>query len=782
MRGKAVFYPVGWDDNGLATERRVQNHYGVTCDPRLPYRPGLTPPGPGGTARQPVSRRNFTELCRELTTADELAYEQAWRRLGLSVDWATCYRTVGDRAAAASQRAFLRALAAGQAYQATGPVLWDVTFGTAVAQAEIEDRAVRGSRWRVAFTLGDAGEGRPAEVVVETTRPELLAACVALVAHPADERYRHLIGATARSPVFGVPVPVLAHRLADPAKGTGIAMCCTFGDVTDVAWWRDLALPARPVIGPDGRIAAQAPGAITTAAGRAAYAELAGLAVRAARDRAARLLAAAGALRGGPEPVTHQVKFYEKGEAPLEIIGARQWFLRNGSGDPRLREELLARGRELRWHPPHMRARFEDWVNGLTGDWLVSRQRFFGVPVPVWYPVGEDGAADHGSPIVPGEDRLPVDPSAGPPPGYAEAQRDAPGGFTADPDVLDTWATSSLTPQIAGGWPDDEDLFRRVYPMDLRPQAHEIIRTWLFYTVLRSHVLEGTLPWRHAAISGWVVDPDRSSKKMSKSAGNVITPAGLFGAYGADAARHWAASARLGVDTVFDPAQVRVGRRLAIKILNASRFVLGLGLPEPPPGPGWPVTAPLDRALLARLAEVTGRCTAAMERYDHALALDLAEGMFWRFCDDYLELVKPRARAAGADPAGAGSAVTALREALSVLLRLLAPVLPFATEEAWSWWHDGSIHRAPWPDPARIGPPGPDGLEAASAAIGAIRRARSRAGISQRAEVARLTAAGPRQELDALAAVLGDVRAAGRVREVELVAAGTPQATYAVQL
>ena len=794
MRGREVFYPVGWDDNGLATERRVQNYYGISCDPALPYEPDLVPPGPvagrAGTStaerdvRRSVSRRNFIELCRELTGQDEQAYEETWRRLGLSVDWTASYRTIDDRPAAVSQRAFLRALGAGEAYQAQAPVLWDVTFGTAVAQAEIEDREMAGSYLRLAF----ARQGAGGEVVVATTRPELLPACVALVVHPQDERYRDLTGATVTTPLFGVPVPVLAHRLADPAKGTGIAMICTFGDTADVTWWRDLGLPARPVIGTDGRLLADPPAAISGPRGRAAYAELAGRTARSARKRIAELLAGADALRGPAEPVRHPVKFYEKGELPLEIITARQWYIANSSADQSLREQLLDRGRELDWHPAHMRTRYENWVLGLTGDWLISRQRYFGVPIPVWYPLDAEGEPRYDAPIMPDEAALPVDPMTAVPPGYAPGQRDVPGGFTGDRDVMDTWATSSLTPQIAGGWPGDDDLYQRVFPMDLRPQAHEIIRTWLFYTVLRSQVLAGALPWRHAAISGWILDPDR--KKMGKSAGNAATPTGLLREYGSDALRYWAASARLGVDTAFDVAQIKVGRRLAVKILNASRFVLGFG----PPEPGSTVTEPLDLAMLARLGQVITRCTNALDGYDHASALQAAEGFFWHFCDDYLELVKPRAYAVEHDPAGASSALSALRTALSVLLRLFAPMMPFVTEEAWSWFNSGSIHRAPWPVPedtsaatsgtgsAALASQRDVGaaLDVAADGIRAIRKAKSTARLAQKAPVARLTVHGSREGLAALETVLADVVAAGNVSAVELVEESGPELRFEV--
>ena len=798
MRGKEVFYPVGWDDNGLPTERRVQHYFGVRCDPSLPYDPEFTPPGalPGSSGRPgraapraqvPVSRRNFVELCRELTEQDERAYAEAWRRLGLSMDWSIAYRTIDDRAQAVSQRAFLRDLASGEAYLAEGPSLWDVTFGSAVAQAELEERDVAGSYCRINFLNGDA------PVLVATTRPELLPACVALVAHPDDERYAGLLGRTVTTPLFGVPVPVFGHRLADPAKGTGIAMVCTFGDTADVTWWRDLGLDTRPVIGKDGRLLDGPLPWLTSPAGQAAYRELAGLPAAQARARVIELLRSAGELRGEPEPVVHAVKFFEYGEAPLEIVATRQWYIRNGGRDPGLREALLARGRELDWYPPHMRSRYEDWVAGLAGDWLVSRQRYFGVPIPVWYPLGADGAPVYDAPIVPDQGMLPVDPAADAPPGYDESQRGVPGGFTADPDVMDTWATSSLSPRLACGGlgADAEDLFGRVFPMDLRPQAHDIIRTWLFYAVLRSHVHEGVLPWRHAALSGWILDPDR--KKMSKSKGNAATPADLLREYGSDALRYWAASARLGVDAVFDPGQLKVGRRLAVKILNASRFVLGLAGAAPSADAAAVITEPLDRAMLGRLAAVVDRCTGAFEAYDHALALELTERFFWFFCDDYLELAKPRAYG-GRGEAAAASAIAALRLALSVLLRLFAPFLPFVTEEVWSWaregagWaREGSIHRASWPAPEPLRAAGADGgtwpdeagdgvLDAASAAIGSIRKAKSQARLPMRTSGRKLVVTAPAPRLPALAEVLGDVQAAGAVAEVELreSAAGEP--------
>jgi valyl-tRNA synthetase len=681
MRGREVLYPMGWDDNGLPTERRVQNYYGVRCDPSLPYDPGFQPPDTPPKPPISVSRPNFIELCRRLTTEDEKAFEDLWRYLGLSVDWSMTYATIGRRAQRVSQAAFLRLLARGHAYQLEAPTLWDVDFRTAVAQAELEDREQAGAYHRIRF----------GQVEIETTRPELIPACVALVAHPGDERYRPLFGQEVVTPLFGVSVPVKAHALADPEKGSGIAMICTFGDLTDVTWWRELSLPVRAIVMPNGAlrtIAWGSPGWESRDAARAqqAYDQLANLSVAKARPRIVELLRESGDLVGEPRPITHPVKFYEKGDRPLEIVTSRQWFIKTME----FREALLERGRELKWHPEYMRVRYENWVNGLAGDWCVSRQRFFGVPFPVWYPVAADGGVDYSRPMVPDESRLPIDPSTDVPDGFSAEQRGTPRGFIGDPDVMDTWATSSVTPQVVCGWLDDPDLFARTFTMDLRPQAHDIIRTWLFSTVLRSHLEHGVLPWSNAAISGFVTDPDR--KKMSKSRGNVVTPMALLREHGSDGVRYWAASARSGTDTTFDPAQMKVGRRLAIKILNAARFALMQAEPR------GAIMAPLDRGMLTSLSRLVRESTEQLEAYDYARVLERSERFFWSFCDDYLELVKAR-RYGDFTPEGAASANSAMLVALSTILRLFAPYVPFVTEEVWSWWRPGSIHRSPWPAP-----------------------------------------------------------------------------------
>ena len=719
MRGMAVFYPMGWDDNGLPTERRVQNYYGVRCDPSLPYDAEFEPPSTPGKHPESVSRPNFIELCAKLTAADERAFEALWKQLGLSVDWTMTYVTIDRRSQQASQAAFLRLLAAGTAYQLEAPTLWDVDFQTAVAQAELEDRERPGAFHRIRFTGAD-GQA----VDIETTRPELLPACVALVAHPDDARYRPLFDSDVRTPLFGVSVPVRPHPLADPDKGSGIAMICTFGDLTDVTWWRELALPVRAVVQPNGTLRPVEWGtdgweSNDPAAAQRAYDELANLSISRARTRIVDLLRESDVLIGELRPITHPVKFFEKGDRPLEIITSRQWFIRTTGA----REALLARGRELTWHPDFMRHRFENWVNGLAGDWCISRQRFFGVPFPVWYRLDGHGVPDYAQPMVPDESRLPVDPLTNVPDGYRSEQRDQPDGFTGDLDVMDTWATSSLTPQLAGGWLTDPDLFGRVFPMDLRPQAHDIIRTWLFTTVLRAHLEHDCLPWRHTAISGWVLDPDR--KKMSKSKGNVVTPIDLLETYGSDGVRYWAASGRPGADTTFDPAQMKVGRRLAIKILNAARFAL---LQAEPRGA---ITEPLDRGMLTALAALVSDATAQLEEYDYARVLERTESFFWTFCDDYLELVKSR-RYGDVGQAAAGSANSAMLVALSTLLRLFAPYLPYVTEEVWSWWQPGSVHASRWPTSDEVVAPlgGPDAQalivrQTTHEALAEVRRLRS---------------------------------------------------------
>jgi valyl-tRNA synthetase len=770
MRGKEVFYPMGWDDNGLPTERRVQNYFGVRCDPSLPYDPAFTPPAQPGKQALAVSRPNFIELCATLTVEDEKAFEHLWRYLGLSVDWSMTYATIGKSAQRVSQTMFLRLLKRGLAYQLEAPTLWDVDFRTAVAQAELEDREQPGAYHRVRFARAqvppDSRLPTPDAILIETTRPELIPACVALVAHPDDARYQPHFGSHVLTPLFRARVPVVAHPLADPTKGSGIAMICTFGDLTDVTWWRELKLPVRAVVQPNGTLGPVAWGSPgweseDPAHAQQAYDQLAGLSAKKAQARIVELLKASGDLEGEPKPITHAVKFYEKGDRPLEIITSRQWFIKTIEH----RERLLDRGRQLKWHPDYMRTRYENWVNGLNGDWCVSRQRFFGVPFPVWYPVRADGSIDYAAAIVADEATLPIDPSTDVPPGYSADQRGQAGGFIGDPDIMDTWATSSVSPQIVTRWEDDADVFARTFPMDLRPQAHDIIRTWLFSTVLRAHFENDSLPWTNAAISGFVLDPDR--KKMSKSKGNVVTPLGLLQEYGSDGVRYWAARGGPGVDTAFDVGQMKIGRKLAMKLLNVSKFILaGESL-------DGPVTETLDRGMLLNLAALVTDVAAELDQYEYARALAKIEGFFWDFCDNYVEATKSR-RYGDFGPEAAASASTAMRRALSVMQRLLAPYLAFTCEEVWSWWQPGSVHRAHWPTAAELAsvagdaPEARDAHLALAAALGAIRKGKTDQKVSVGTEVEAIAYAGADHEIRALRAIERDLKAAVRAGALSL--------------
>jgi valyl-tRNA synthetase len=755
MAGKEVFYPMGWDDNGLPTERRVQNYYGVRCDPSLPYEHDFTPPEEPPDPPVSISRRNFIELCHILTAEDEKVFEHLWRMLGLSVDWKQTYATIDDHSQRTSQLAFLNNLARGEAYSQEAPVLWDIDFQTAVAQAELEDREKGGAYHRVAFRKPD---GSP--IYIETTRPELICSCVALVAHPDDERYQGLFGSSVTSPLFEVELPVVAHELADPDKGTGVAMICTFGDTTDVTWWRELDLPTRTVIQADGRLQEDVPAWLSGKAGKL-YSQIGGLFANQARRKMAEMLTESGDLDEEPRQIMHQVKFYEKGDRPLEIIASRQWYIRNGGRDDRLRKELLVRGEELDWVPKFMSVRYRHWVEGLTGDWLISRQRYFGVAIPLWYPIVADGSVDYANPIIPPDDRLPVDPSSETPDGFEESQRGQPGGFIGDPDIMDTWATSSLTPQIAGRWVDDPAFFEKIFPMDIRPQGPEIIRTWLFSSTVRSHFEHGALPWHTATINGWILDPDR--KKMSKSIGNVVTPMPLIEEYGPEAVRYWACNGRPGVDTAVDFGVMKIGRRLAIKILNASKFALRFSDTDVEPSE---ITEPLDKAMLAALAETVAAATSAFEEYDYARALEVAEKSFWNWTDNYVELVKARAYGDGSQ---AASARAGLQLALKVYLRLFAPFLPFVTEEVWSWWRQGSVHRSSWPHAEEFeGITGDRGvLDAVSEVLGEIRRAKSDAKASMRAEVESVRVVADTELLERARLAEADLVAAGRAGSIE---------------
>ena len=778
MRGLNVFYPMGWDDNGLPTERRVQNFYNVRTDVRAPYDPDLqvTPPAADlkdkdRPAPRTVSRPNFIELCNKLTHEDEKVFKALWTRLGLSVDWRQEYATIDDHCRRVAQISFLDLHAKGHLYSVDAPTMWDVDFQTAVAQAELEDREQQGAFHDIAFAV----EGSDERFVIATTRPELLAACVAVTAHPDDPRYKHLFGRRAVTPVFKAPVPIFASELVDREKGTGILMVCTFGDQTDVQWWREQKLPLRQIIGRNGRLAPVTFGegvfeSLDVAAANAAYAPLVGRGVKQARNAVVELLkrpehavreGLGAPLQGDPKPVSRPVKFFEKGDQPIEFISTRQWFVRLLDK----KADLLAFGDKVQWHPEFMRHRFRNWTENLGVDWCISRQRYFGVQFPVWYRLDAEGRADYDAPLLAERARLPVDPTVDVPTGYDAAQRDQPGGFTAETDVFDTWFTSSLTPQIGSHWGTDDTRHGKLFPSDLRPQSHEIIRTWAFYTIAKAMLHERSVPWHHVTISGWILDPDR--KKMSKSRGNVVTPMHLLEQYGSDGVRYWAACARLGTDTAFDEKVFKVGKRLVTKLFNAGKYVLSQQ------ADAHPVSTELDRDFVHALAEVARDASRAFDAFDYAAALERTESFFWQwFTDAYLELAKARARGeAGASAEARGSAVAALRLGLSVLLRLFAPVVPFITEEVWGWVFasergEASIHRAAWPsekDFDGIAAPTHRGLLGlATTAMATVNKRKSELGASVGRVVTSLTLAANAATLAKLTPAVDDLMASVR--------------------
>ncbi len=790
MRGQNIFYPMGWDDNGLPTERRVQNVFHVRCDAALPYEPGLVIEPADDAKRKAerpriVSRRNFIELCHIVTTEDEKAFEGLFRRIALSVDWRQTYATIDDRCRHIAQLSFLDLVEKNQLYNVEAPTMWDVDFQTALAQADLTDVEKPGAFHHVKFAV----EGTDESFVIATTRPELLPACVAVCAHPEDERFKHLFGKRAITPIFRAPVRIFPSELADPKKGTGILMVCTFGDATDVIWWREQKLPTRQILAKDGRIKPVEYGtegfpSLDATKANAAYAQLIGknvtqaqkLIVEMLRDASNGALGAGHAgtdeapLQGEPTKIMHAVKQYEKGERPLEFITTRQWFvklLHNQAG-------LLEKGKEVKWWPEYMQARLQNWTENLNGDWCVSRQRYFGVPIPVWYRLDAEGFANYDAPIFPTRAQLPCDPMSDAPEGFTEAQRGQPGGFAGDPDVFDTWFTSSLTPQISSHWGLNDARHEKLFPADIRPQSHEIIRTWAFYTIAKAMLHEGKVPWNNVVISGWILDPDR--KKMSKSVGNVVTPMKLLEEYTSDGVRYWAASARLGTDTAFDEKVLKVGKRLVTKLFNAGKYVLGQTAEGDVSIAS--IKDELDLAFIQKLRTLIEKTTAAFDEFEYAQSLMLTEQFFWsQLTDSYLEIVKIRARGESGDAASRRSAVATLRLALNVLLRLFAPIVPYITEEVWSWVYAGetnqpTIHRAPWPAVSELAsialPKDPDAFDLACTLYTAINKAKTAQGASVGRVVVDTSIATSPEMFARIQTALADVKSSARVLSLKL--------------
>ena len=678
MKGKNVFYPMGFDDNGLPTERLVEKEKNIRANS--------------------VSRKEFINICNEVIAKEETKFRALFNRIALSVDWNLEYQTINPLSCKISQMSFLDLIEKGQIYRDSQPMLWDSVDQTALAQAEIEDREKVTFMNDILFSLENGDK-----ITIATTRPELLPACVSVFFHPEDKRYNYLEGQFAFTPLFNVKVPLLADDMVDPEKGTGLVMCCTFGDQTDIAWWRKHKLPTNIIISKQGRIEnIQFDNSCANKIKAEQFAaQLTGLTVTAARSKIIELLKKEGLLVNQVQKL-QTVKCAERSGAPLEILTTPQWFIKTIIH----KEALLKKSDELNWYPKFMKIKLDRWIEGIGMDWCISRQRYFGVPFPVWY---SKRAGEEGKPIFAKNHQLPVDPLVDLPEGYNKEE------VIPDYDVMDTWATSSVSPQlnshgVSNNHMVDENRYKKLFPADLRPQAHEILRTWAFYTMLKAYLHENTLPWKDIMVSGWCLAQDKS--KMSKSKGNVLIPEILLEAHGSDVIRYWCASSKLGTDTAYSEDVINNGKRLVNKLWNAAKFASthfdkisdsdkALSLCEVK----HKITRDFDKYLVNQVVDLVDYADQELTNYEYATAIDKTEKFFWAlFCDNYLEITKTRAyNENGEDDEGALSTHLTLYHTLKTLLQLFAPIVPHITEELFHILYakdnSESIHmRGSWPN------------------------------------------------------------------------------------
>ncbi|MHC5035912.1 MAG: valine--tRNA ligase [Planctomycetota bacterium] len=719
MGGFNIFYPMGFDDNGLPTERHVEKKYKVD--------------------KSKITPKEFIDLCLKETEIGEKTYEKLWRALGISCDWSILYTTINPLCRRIAQRSFIDLHRKGRMYRENAPAMWCPSCTTSLAQADMEDVQEESAMNDIAFRLPGGGEG-----VVSTTRPELLGACVALYVHPADERYKDIVGKKAVVPIYDHEVPVLTSEAVAIEVGTGLMMVCTFGDADDVAKWREDQLSMRVILEADGTF-------------NALGGPLQGLNIAEGRKKIVALLKDHGSFKKA-EPLEHILNVHERCGTTVEFLPAPQWFIRLLD----IKEDLLRRGEEMNWFPAYMKSNYDHWIEGLRWDWCISRQRYYGVPFPVW-------TCDAcGETILPKDEDLPVDPRMDPP-SVKSCDRCGGTAFTGEKDVMDTWMTSSLTPLINAKWGEPDARLDRVYPMSLRPQAFEIIRTWLFYTTLKSHLHTDSIPFTDNMISGWGLD--KSGKPFSKRSGNFVTSEEMIEKYSADAVRYWASGAGLGQNLRFFEEDVKAGHKIVVKLWNVARFALPLleGFHG-----GAEVSEVFDRWILSELREVTRTATDFFEKYEYSHARTTVERFFWtRFCDNFMEIVKDRLynfQTRGENPRASGR--QALRSALRILLQLFAPIMPFVTEEIWrmAYPEEGSIHCSPWPDFKNL-PEDEMAQEAGSLGVevlSAARRFKTESKTSLRTPLKVLAVEAPERILTLLNPTLPDLKAAAVAGEVRL--------------
>lgn len=671
MLGKNVFYPIGFDNNGLPTERLVEKRKNIKAFN--------------------VKREEFKKICHEIIPIEEEKFRKIFKSIALSIDWNLEYRTISEEVCRLAQISFLDLVKKKQIYRKHQPILWDPEDKTALAQTDVEDKEMSSYMYDIRFTT-TAGE----DIIIATTRPEMLAACVSVFYNPNDTRYKNLKNTYAITPLFHVKVPILEDENVIIEKGTGLVMCCTFGDTLDIEWWNTHKLDTKIILDETGHIIKREfdENCLDKNLAYSNLDKIIGLSVFDARRKTVELLKNENLILKEKE-ILHLVKSAERSGAPLEILMLPQWFVKTLDH----KQKLLEQVDKISWHPDSMKIRLTQWINGLCFDWCISRQRFFGVPFPVWY-LKKDG-----SPIFADIDSLPIDPVKDLPKGY---NRDE---VVADSDVMDTWAISSISPQInsksiSKNFAIDKDLYEKLLPADLRSQAHEIIRTWAFTTILKSYLHENILPWKNIMISGWCLAPDKS--KMSKSKGNIIAPESLLKEYGADVVRYWAASARLGQDIIFSLEVINSGKKLVNKIWNAAKFIEPHIEKLPVDNINNLVNSKkifcsIDLYILYILKEKVSQITSSFQEYKYSVAKELIEKFFLSdFCDHYLEIIKIRVYDQNNENSnGKISAQYTLYYIFRIILKLFAPFLPYITEELYQKIYSGkgSIHLMQnWPN------------------------------------------------------------------------------------